>query len=129
MEKLNEPMSVRRLRDTVAYEHGVYTCDSSDANELLRHIELLTKAYVLLKAAEVPAAATLIKLIEKRIVPGDRVLIRAQGHTIRGLVKHAQHWDGQGWDLEYTIENPLPGHIPYGRWKQWTDGGELELLT
>jgi hypothetical protein len=67
---------------------------------------------------------------------GSRVVIKAQGREIRGVVKviaNRPNKDGSVdkwnyWDLEYDIENPLRGHGSYGRWKQSQDGGNVEVL-
>jgi len=67
---------------------------------------------------------------------GDRIEISAQGHTVVGKVlamnnqpkanEEPTAWDH--WDIEYSIENPIPGLIPYGRWKQFLDGGTIRIL-
>lgn len=68
---------------------------------------------------------------------GSRIIIRAQGLELRGVVRvianrpkpdgSVDQWNY--WDLEYDIENPLPGHGAYGRWKQSVDGGSVEIIN
>ena len=67
-----------------------------------------------------------------QIKKGDKVRISARGTTVVGTVVRVNNepkrdgavdqWDH--WDLEYTIEGPAA----YGRWKQFADGGTVEVI-
>lgn len=75
------------------------------------------------------------------IAIGSRIRITKDGREIIGTVQRVLNspntdtsFDEQcHWDLEYTIlqRSGIGGYArgSYGRWKQWTDGGEVELLS
>lgn len=63
------------------------------------------------------------------LAPGDLVCITVGSLSLNCRLEKVAAWGDMGWDLEYTILNPLPGHGNYGRWKQWADGGHVELLS